>query len=187
MALAAAQALSGYADGTIRPDSGATRGELTKLLVRAFNLPMQKQAGPHFSDVPAGSAYYNYVEAAYSAGLLKGYKDGTFRADQVATRGALVKMVVKAAGWPVPSSSGSSVGAVFTDVLPGSPDYDNIQVAAAHGALQGYSEAKFGPDKPVERGLAALVVANAAPSLLAHLPESAALLLGKTSDSGGNK
>src|SRR5207248_3825087 len=71
--------LSGYADGTFRPANSVTRGQLAKIVAVAAGLTPLTPAKASFRDVSPGSAFYGYVEAAYSHGLLSGYADGTFR------------------------------------------------------------------------------------------------------------
>jgi endo-1,4-beta-xylanase len=94
-------ALSSVQDGRFLPDRPATRGEAISLLVRAFGLHLGQSTGAHFRDVPPGNALYPAVEAAYAAGLIHGYPDGTFRPASPITRGEIARLMVEAAGWPL--------------------------------------------------------------------------------------
>ena len=58
-----------------------------------FELPIRQTSKPSFSDVPAGSAFYSYIETAAANGLLSGYSDGTFRPNETATRGQVSKII----------------------------------------------------------------------------------------------
>jgi hypothetical protein len=95
----------GYPDGTFRPEANTTRGQVVKMVVLAARLPLGLPPGaPHFADVPPGSAFYPYVEAAYGAGIVGGYACGGpgepcdgqnrpyFRWGANATRGQLAKI-----------------------------------------------------------------------------------------------
>jgi len=73
--------VSGYPDGTFRPERTLTRAELATLLVRAKNITLADKANGAFSDVPMTHWAAKYIEAAKDAGLVKGYPDGTFRPD----------------------------------------------------------------------------------------------------------
>lgn len=178
MSLAALKVVSGYGDSNFRPNDGMTRGLAAKVLVRAFNLPLEAPVdagnGPHFNDVPQDSPYYAEVEAAYRKGLVDGYKDGTFRPEQVITRGALVKMVVQAAvevsGWELVQPTRPT----FTDVSADSPFYIYVETAAAHNILArvATSGANFQVEKEATRGESAALIARAMPALVANLPES---------------
>jgi hypothetical protein len=88
--------ISGYADGTFRPGNNVTRGQLCKIIVLAEEWPVDTSGGPHFSDVPEGSAFYDYVETAYNHAIISGYADGTFRPGNPATRGQICKIVYNA-------------------------------------------------------------------------------------------
>jgi hypothetical protein len=90
----AAGLISGYADGTFRPYANVTRGQVAKVVVSAAGLKLQSPATPSFSDVQAGSTYYQHIETAKANGLLAGYPDGTFRPSAEATRGQIAKIVL---------------------------------------------------------------------------------------------
>ena len=85
--------VSGYSDGTFRPQNNVTRGQLSKIVVIAAQWPPISPTEPTFSDVPIGSPFYEYVETAYDRGIISGYADGTFRPGNNATRGQISKIV----------------------------------------------------------------------------------------------
>ena len=85
--------ISGYADNTFRPYNGVTRGQMSKMVVNAMGWPIDTQGGPHFTDVPAGSAFYQWIETIYNRGIVSGYADGTFRWGNNLTRGQLSKVL----------------------------------------------------------------------------------------------
>jgi len=89
--------VSGYADGTYRPNSNVTRGQIAKIIVSAAGLKLVSPATPSFSDVSVGSSFYSYIETAHANGLLSGYLDGTFRSGANATRGQVSRMTMAAA------------------------------------------------------------------------------------------
>ena len=103
-------AISGYADGTFRPNSNTTRGQMAKIIVLAYAIDIYIPNTPTFTDVPADHPFYQYIETAVHNGIVSGYADGTFRPGNNVTRGQLSKIVVIAAGWtllnpPTPSFS----------------------------------------------------------------------------------
>jgi hypothetical protein len=123
-----------------RPSGTTTRGQLSKIAVLAFDMTIDTQGGPHFSDVLPGSTFYNYVETLYNLGAISGYGDGTFRPNNPVTRGQLTKIFVNSAvllgrpGWHLIHPPNNT----FQDVLPGDTFYDYIEEAAANGVIQGY-------------------------------------------------
>ncbi len=88
--------INGYQDGTFRPDNNVTRAQLSKIIVLAQGWPTDTTGGPHFTDVPEGSTFYDYIETAYNHGIITGYGDGTFRPDNNATRGQISVIVYRA-------------------------------------------------------------------------------------------
>lgn len=88
--------ISGYADGTFRPNAQVTRGQITKIVVLAEDWILIDPPAPTFLDVLPGSPFYQYVETAYSREIISGYADGTFRPANNATRGQVTKVVYNA-------------------------------------------------------------------------------------------
>ncbi|HUS16848.1 MAG TPA: S-layer homology domain-containing protein, partial [Chloroflexia bacterium] len=128
-------AISGYSDCTFRPSNNITRGQFTKVLVLAFGLPINTAGGPHFTDVPASSPFYAYIETAYNRGIISGYGDGTFRPDTNITRGQLAKLVANGRGWPLVTPTTPS----FRDVPATNAFYPFIETSYARGVISGYS------------------------------------------------
>jgi hypothetical protein len=88
--------VSGYADNTFRPYNNVTRGQLSKIVVVGAGWPLQNPPTPTFTDVPPGSPFYPFVEAAADRGIISGYADNTFRPQNDATRGQISKIVYSA-------------------------------------------------------------------------------------------
>ncbi len=147
-------AISGYADGTFRPYSDTARGQLCKIVVLGFGMPINTSGGPHFSDVPTTNPFYAYIETAYNAGLAGGYADGTFRWGSGVTRAQLSKIAVLAARWPVIDPPTPS----FADVPAASPFYGYIETAYCHGIVAGYSDGTFRPGNGATRGQISKIV-----------------------------
>src|SRR5439155_18199129 len=122
-------AISGYADGTFKPSNTATRAQVAKVIVLAFGLPLEPAGTQHFSDVPADSPLFMYIETAYSRGILSGYADGTFKPNAGVTREEIARMVIQAAGLPLLNPSRAS----FSDVPENSTFYQYIETAKAAG------------------------------------------------------
>jgi hypothetical protein len=85
--------ITGYGDGTFRPYDRVTRGQIAKIVVQAAGYVLVTPARATFSDVPTNHVFYKYIETAYSHQILSGFGDGTFRPDNVATRGQVSKII----------------------------------------------------------------------------------------------
>jgi N-acetylmuramoyl-L-alanine amidase len=124
-----------------KPYNTASRGQLAKIVVRAFALPINTQGGPHFRDVPPGSAFYDYVETGYNLGLWGGYANGKFGPFSLVTRAQITKIIVNTAilvdpaHWTLENPSTNT----FQDVHVGSTFFRYVETAASHGVISGYA------------------------------------------------
>ena len=150
-------AISGYADGTFRPYNNTSRGQTCKIVVIAFGFPINTQGGPHFTDVPPGSPFYDWIETAYNRGIVSGYADGTFRPGNNVTRAQLTKIICLAAGWPLSDPPTPA----YSDVPPGSPFYTYVMTAACNGIISGYADGTFRPNNNAVRAQVAKMVSRA--------------------------
>lgn len=87
--------MSGYKDGTFKPNQSLTRAEMATLV--ALLGPDSENSGDGFSDISSHWAKEAILKAQ-SAGILKGYKDGTFRPNALLTRAEAVVAINRALG-----------------------------------------------------------------------------------------
>lgn len=107
--------ISGYPDGTFRPESRINRAELMKTL--AISVGAQPDATQYhhcFSDV-SNEWFAPYVCYAKEQSWIKGYEDGTFRPGNPVNTAEAIKMMVNAYGFTLMQSSSSSP---YEDVDP---------------------------------------------------------------------
>jgi hypothetical protein len=149
--------ISGYSDNTFRPYANTTRGQLTKIVVIGFGLPLYTPPTPTFTDVPTTHTFYQYIETAAFEGLVSGYADGTFRPQNDVTRGQLSKIVVEAAGWPLVNPPTPT----FTDVPTGHTFYEYVETAFDRGIISGYADGTFRPGNNATRGQISKIVHSA--------------------------
>lgn len=123
-----------------KPETNTSRGQMAKIIVRAFDFSIDISGGPHFTDVAPGSTFYDYMETGSNLALFSGYPDGTYRPDALVTRGQISKIAVNAAitadpaHWTLESPSTNT----FEDVPIGSTFFRWIETAVTHGVLEGY-------------------------------------------------
>lgn len=91
----------GRGEGIFAPNDAITRAEFTAFAVRFFEAYgdaeiMEQYAS--FSDVSAGYWAAEYIKDAAARGWIKGYGDGTFRADRYITRSEVVAIVNRLLG-----------------------------------------------------------------------------------------
>lgn len=89
--------INGYVDGTFRPKSGITRGELAKILAVTLNLKEDKDAAKHFIDVN-GKWNQGFVGALYKAKIMIGIGPDKFGQDNDVTREELAVILLRIFG-----------------------------------------------------------------------------------------
>lgn len=63
--------ISGYPDGTFRPQRMVSRAEVATMLVKTFGIRLEEEA-PEIADLPPGHWANEYVAAALTHGLMEG-------------------------------------------------------------------------------------------------------------------
>ena len=174
--LACRGVISGYNDGTFRPFNNTTRGQMTKIVTLAFNIPLvPPPAGGTFTDVTPDNVFYGLIETAAAHNIVSGYTCGGsnsqtgapepcdsarrpyFRPNNSVTRGQLAKIVVLGASFPLITPATPT----FTDVGPSNVFYPSIETAVCHGIISGYNDGTFRPNTFAFRGQIAKIVSLA--------------------------
>ncbi len=91
--------VKGYAsDNTYRPDWPVNRGQMAQFLVRGYlGAPVPDYLGiPHFWDVSADYTFYDAIEYGFTHGLIKGYNDNSYRAENLVNRGQIAAFLYRA-------------------------------------------------------------------------------------------
>ena len=83
--LAKSNVISGFPDGTFRPNDPVTRAQFAAILRQSF-LRSQPTTAQHFVDVPENYWAADDIYAARAAGFLAGYPDKSFEPDANITR-----------------------------------------------------------------------------------------------------
>lgn len=96
--LTASELLSGYEDGTFRPDTSITRAEFCAMVSAALNLPSGGKP-LSFSDTDTSAWYSDAVSAMAAQGFVTGYGDGTFRPNDTITYQEMVTVLASVAAW----------------------------------------------------------------------------------------
>ena len=149
--------LSGFPDGTFRPDLPVTRAEFAKMIVLALGLETGGEK-PDFADadkVPAWAG--GYVVAAVQAKLITGYDDKTFRAGDPITRAQAAVILSRAL-----QHQGTALDTTATAFLDGGtiPAWALTAVNATvnAGLVTGYADKTFRPGDTANRAQAAVLI-----------------------------
>lgn len=148
--------ISGYSDGSFKPDAEVTRAQFAKFLGVVMRWSLIKPQEGRFSDVPTDSALFSYVETSVARGAMRGYTDGTFKPNEGVLRADAVQTWVRAAAWkPEYESSG-----IFLDVPAGYPGAIYIETAFAHAIIAPDDEGNFRPTDAITRAELSQMVYN---------------------------
>lgn len=147
--------ISGYPDGTFRPDGRITRAEFVSILSRALKLASHSPTTPTFTDVTPVDWCYGSVETAIYAGIVKGL-GSTFAPGDPITREQMAVMIVKAANIKataavIPFTDSAQVSAWAKDALA---------AVAKQGIMKGYPGGAFDPQGKATRAETAAVIAK---------------------------
>ena len=95
--------ITGYEDGSFRPETELTRGAAAKIIVSLMIGPEAASALPNnaspYPDVPAGHTFAGVIGYCKTAGYISGYGDGTFKPANPLTGYAFAKMLLGAIGY----------------------------------------------------------------------------------------
>jgi hypothetical protein len=89
--------ISGFPDGTYKPEASLTRAQYAALIAKTFQLTPKKEA-VKFKDVAADFWAKSAIEQASRMGFLSGYPDGTFRPNNNLTRVQAIVSLVSGLG-----------------------------------------------------------------------------------------
>ena len=176
--LAARGVITGFGDGTFRPDAPVMRQQFAKLIVRALGLPATTADLCRYSDVApsGGDGLYpdHFVAVAAANGITLGYADGTFGPYKSIERIHAVTMVVRALERIYPGAlatppMGSRLDGDWAALR--SEQRDCAILAFSNGLLNGLDVGSVARDPlaPMPRGEVAQVLYN----MMRLLPEVA--------------
>ena len=83
--------LSGYPDGTFRPDRPITRAEFAAIAAKFSQVVYN--GGNSFADTPESHWAARFISLAENQGWVNGYPDGTFKPDQRITRAEAIILI----------------------------------------------------------------------------------------------
>lgn len=148
--------MSGYVDGTFRPNRQLTRAEATAIAVRAFKPEESRKAASRFADLNKGNWAYGAIVQADSAGWLDWASGRKFEPDRFITRAEAVVLFARAAGLAEPSSPKRP----FADLPPNHFAAAAAEALVQKGWLSGFPDGTFRPDRPVSRAEWAALMAR---------------------------
>ena len=141
---------NGITNGTdathFSPDELCTRAQAVTFLWRKAGSPAPKSDVMPFTDVPAGSYYYDAVLWAVENGITLGTSATTFSPNETCTRAHIVTFLWRFERCPAAGGENP-----FSDVSSRAYYADAVLWAVERGITNGTSETTFGPDESATR------------------------------------
>ena len=136
----------GTDDTHFSPDGICTRAQAVTFLWRAAGSPAPRSRTVPFTDVPAGSYYYDAVLWAVENGITEGTSDTTFSPNMTCTRAQIVAFL-----WRSEKSPAAGTANPFADVKSTAYYADAVLWAVKENITRGTTNTTFSPDADCTR------------------------------------
>ena len=136
----------GTDDTHFSPDGICTRAQAVTFLWRAAGSPKPETRTMPFTDVPAGSYYYDAVLWAVENDITKGTSDTTFSPNMTCTRAQIVAFL-----WRSEKSPAAGTANPFADVKSAAYYADAVLWAAKEDITRGTTSTAFSPNTDCTR------------------------------------
>ncbi|UQZ34370.1 hypothetical protein C2I18_13085 [Paenibacillus sp. PK3_47] len=140
--------ISGYPDGSFRPDQPVTRAEFAVLLMKALHLEAGSAELAFTDRSLIGAWAQGAISAAVESKVIKGYSDGSFKPASVLSRAEMAVMIARALG----QEPASHKAADFED-HSSIPEWaaGSVQLLGRLGIVNGRGGNLFQPQAPATR------------------------------------
>ena len=136
----------GTDDTHFSPDGICTRAQAVTFLWRAAGSPKPETRTMPFTDIPAGSYYYDAVLWAVENGIAKGTSDTTFSPNMTCTRAQIVAFL-----WRSEKSPAAGTANPFADVKSTAYYADAVLWAVKENITKGTTSTTFSPNADCTR------------------------------------
>jgi hypothetical protein len=155
--------MSGYPDGTFKPDQNATRADVAAAVARAKaggDAAVPTPTTKTFTDVATDYWAYKYIEYCYSIGAISGYPP-VFKPDDFADRASVAVGIARADAGSDAAVPAGPATPTFVDVPTSHWAYKYIEYVKSKGYMVGYDATHFQPDEIAYRYTIAVALARA--------------------------
>lgn len=149
--------MSGYNDGTFKPDKEITRAEFIKTINNVFGYTEKAQIS--FSDVKKSDWYYEDIQKGVAAGYIGGYSDGTMKPNKAISRQEAAKIIAVTYNLDKQNSTSANEFKDLDKIEDWAKNY--IGIMKDNGFMSGYGDGNFGSKKNIARGEVAKILYTA--------------------------
>lgn len=145
--------ITGYPDGTFRPEEFITRAEFVKIVNNTFGF--KETAEITFTDVKEEKWYYEEIQKAYKEGDIVGVSETEFAPEDYITReqaAIIMTRLLELAG----NEKGADVFSDSNKISSWAKEY--VGAAAEHNLIKGYEDNTFRPQNNIKRAEALVLL-----------------------------
>ncbi len=167
--------LTGYPDGTFKPDQVSTRADLAVGVARAkagSDAAVPTPTTTSFTDVPATYWAYKYIEYVNSIQAMTGYPP-VFKPDDFADRASVAVVIARAVAGSESAVPAGPATPSYSDVPTDYWAYKHIEYLKTQNIMTGFSDGTFRPTEIAQRFTMAVVLARAKGLTLDPAPPTA--------------
>lgn len=163
-ALATRNVITGFPDGTFRPNQAVTRAEFATMIQKAFNQnPVRQLSASGFTDVPANYWAASAIREAYETGFMSGYPDNTFRPNEQIPKVQAITALSSGLNLSTSNAASDILNTYYSDASA-IPNYavNNVAAATEANIVVNYPNVKqLNPQVPLTRAEAAALLYQA--------------------------
>ena len=146
--------VTGYEDGTFKPDRTITRAEFSKLLNSALKIEISEEV--NFSDVKEIDWFYKDIQKSVAAGFFSGYENNTFRPNNPIKREEAAKVVAGAITTGNVDGEGATLLSDYNTIQEWARD--SVNTVYNKGYILGYPNGVYMPSRPLTRAEAVKII-----------------------------
>jgi hypothetical protein len=155
--LAKRNLISGYKDGTFKPDAAITRGQAASIIAKLLKLDTKNiKKDPGFTDVSSQHSNFGAIAAVAEKGIFSGYADGRFGPNDKITRAQMASILIKAFDFHYYSYS--YLESPFKDIEKLASHQDSVYTLYRLRVTSGTSPTTYSPNHPISRAQAAVLI-----------------------------
>ena len=159
--LVAKKVISGYEDGSFKPEDKITRAEFIKIITNAFGFEYEQSEGENvFSDAGENDWYYKNLISAYNNKIVTGDNEKRFNPDNEITRQEMAAIIYRAV-----VAKNVELGQEKSVNIKDKADiadwaYTPVFTLVSGNIVSGYEDGSFMPNKNATREEAAKLIYN---------------------------
>ncbi|MNI22632.1 Cellulosome-anchoring protein precursor [compost metagenome] len=150
--------INGFVDGTFGPEKTVTRSQISAMLARNLGTEYKGNGASSFMDADAKHWAFQEMEIVNQAGIMQGYTDGRFGAEDGITRAEMAVIVDRWMAKQGKTNVSTDHDTIYTDLSNKHWAYNTIMRIQGYGIMEGYQGNAFKPNAKLTRAEAVKIL-----------------------------